>query len=143
MKSKNNKNATVEEWLHFSWSYLELAEISCDYWVIRLKDNNNFSKNYPGFSMPTNARSFLPIIFNIKHSLELFLKRVSVSLDEKIEHVHDIKELSRTIKDIKWNDVRKKINAIPDSNTDRGVINGAKRICDIPPTIMMYPVSAR
>lgn len=130
MKSnKNGKQASLEEWLHFSWSYLELAEIGCDYWIIRLKDPKNFKKNYPEFCEPINVRSFLPIIFNVKHSLELFLKRISASLSAEIDHTHDLEELSKNMREVNWVNVRKNISSLPDKNTNGEIIKTVKEIC--------------
>ena len=116
---KQIKKATIGEWLYFSWSYLELAEIGCDYWIIRLKNPKEFLEKYKEFSSDfVSVRSFLPIIFNIKHSLELFLKRVSSSLDIKTEYIHDLLELSKNLENVDWSKVRNGVDKIskPKSN---------------------------
>ncbi|GEM_PF-4579712 len=129
-QKKYAKRATIEEWLCFSWSYLELAKIGCDYWIIRLKDPKGFVDKYKEFSSDfVTTRSFLPIIFNIKHSLELFLKRVSSSLDIKTEYVHDLLELSKNLENVDWKKVRTKINKIQDSKSNKQNIKVAKEIC--------------
>ncbi len=130
IQKKIVKKATLEEWLCFSWSYLELAEIGCDYWIIRLKNPKEFLKKYSAFSSHmVTARSFLPIIFNIKHSLELFLKRVSASLDIKTEYIHDLKELSGNIENINWAKIRTKIKKKSTSISNQQNIRVAKEIC--------------
>lgn len=130
-QNKQTKKATIEEWLCFSWSYLELAKIGCDYWIIRLKNPKEFLDKYSEFSSDfVTTRSFLPIIFNIKHSLELFLKRVSSSLDIKTEYIHDLLELSKNLEGVDWDKIRIKINKISSTTKSNSQdIKVAKEIC--------------
>lgn len=130
-KNNSHKKASIDEWIVFSWSYLQLAEIGCEYWIIKSGDLKNFHKKYPGFSKQANADSFLPIIFNIKHSLELFLKRILASFDKDIEYVHDIKDLSTILKSIKWTEIRTCINRTKKKSPNNILIIEAKEICDV------------
>ncbi len=75
MKKKEIKKEVPlqpEDWVHFPWAFLDLAEFGCEFWLKAFKEKRFHGK--------TSTRSYVAIVFNIKHSIELFLKRSIVFL---------------------------------------------------------------
>jgi len=77
------------EWLWYAHSFLELARIGCENLL-----RQNYKRNDNMVFMLYNSKKLLiSIFFNIKHSLELFLKALDINLTEHFLPIHDIKSL--------------------------------------------------
>jgi len=77
------------EWLWYAHSFLELARIGCENLL-----RQNYKRNDNMVFMLYNSKKLLiSIFFNIKHSLELFLKALDINLTEHFLPIHDIESL--------------------------------------------------
>lgn len=94
------KTKRVKGMNHYNWAvacdaYLAVALIICDD-LLQIKSDNIFS-NLNFRSAHPNYELILPMIFNFKHGIELYLKNFSInSVDFYIQN-HDIRELFEDI----------------------------------------------
>ena len=130
MKTKIKTGIKSEEWLHFSWAFLDVAEFSCDFWLNAVK-----KREYSG---KTSVRSYLAIIFNIKHSLELFLKRCIVSytgnLDKK-DYGHDLESFYEKFLQIDFQKIQTAIKSKPESLRENHPLFVARHILSKPKSL--------
>lgn len=84
-----NKNG---DWLLFAKSFLNIAELASK--EIRIRDGRKY---FNGTKLIYDEKLFIPIIFNIKHSIEIFLKTLNVTLTldklNKDNHGHNSLDL--------------------------------------------------
>lgn len=77
-----------EDWTIFSLGYLNLAELSC---LEIIEKKYQYTANH-------GKIIYIPIIFNIRHAIEIFIKTFSIKFLKKdfldnTDHTHDIQEL--------------------------------------------------
>lgn len=87
---------THYEWLFHALSYLGLAKIGCEELIYqKYKDKNSLTENYLLYdNEESNSKLLLiPISFNIRHSLELFIKGMGVNIDRNYLHTHYLNDL--------------------------------------------------
>lgn len=96
-KQKSSSEITERtryEWVSFTRSYLSLARIGLE----ELKNKHYIRKCSFEYDFEYNNKHLLiPIIFNIKHSIELIIKSLGVNIDKKYAWGHNLKNL---IKDL-------------------------------------------
>lgn len=131
MTKNQNKDPQkiTEEWLHFSWAFLDVAEFSCEFWLEAIEKSD--------FKSKASIRSYIAIVFNIKHSLELFLKRCIVSYFGKLDkndYSHNIKDLYAKFLTIDFGKIKTRIIEAENGKVDysqpisvvRNIINQPK-----------------
>jgi hypothetical protein len=84
----DNKNG---DWYLFAKSFLNIAELAAR--EIRVRDGRKYFEN----KLLYNEELFIPIIFNIKHSIEVLLKTLIVTIEwdglKKEDKGHNLSEL--------------------------------------------------
>ncbi len=84
------------EWLHFSQSYLFLARLGCQE-ILGEK-----YEQYPKFFSESRIlHFFVPILFDIKHGIEIFIKTLKIVLADELnrdEKAHNVSELFLILK---------------------------------------------
>jgi hypothetical protein len=92
MAKKINDSNNKYDWpVAFAQSYILIAKLACQE-ILSSKPN----KHYRGLDKSTyeTADLYIPIVFNIKHGIEVFIKSLSIFTDETYdEKTHDIKRL--------------------------------------------------
>lgn len=89
--SKNNEN----NWLYFSQSYLQIAKISCCELINSKHNKQNENKGFWTYHIED---LIIPIIYNIKHGIEVFIKTISFIIDKQHDNGHDIYGLFKKLK---------------------------------------------
>ncbi|GEM_PF-2659238 len=94
---------------HFAKTYLLMAKIALSY-TGEGKDNISTDDKF----RLNSGLIFIPVIFCIRHSVEVFLKSVAIRVDDKYYKTHDLKELEKILSRIKIpaEDVRKGIKIV-------------------------------
>ncbi|MBI5077122.1 hypothetical protein HZB94_01955 [Candidatus Falkowbacteria bacterium] len=97
-------------WYYYAQSYFSLAHLACQYLLDSDKKYSKAISSEKSFSsLKYNNRDLIvPIVFNIKHGIEVFLKGIIKQLniplphqEKKGEHGHDIKYLYNKLIDNK------------------------------------------
>ncbi len=113
------KNNQCDDWLYFSQSYLQMAKLACQE-IIEPKHNKrdgvkSFWSYYP-------KDLIIPILYNVKHGIEIFVKTISLIIDEEYDEGHNIKELfgklKRKFKKVKLQPCKKGGNVITSETID-------------------------
>ncbi len=84
------------DWVVFAQSFLYLARLGCQ--ELLSEDKNKHSKNDMAHYPYQVADLYVPILFNIKHGIEVFVKALSLFAYGEYEEGHDVKELFTTTK---------------------------------------------
>lgn len=91
--SKKNKINNKSDWAIFALGYLNLSKLAC----LEIINNkyNGLSDDLDDFSV---ASIYIPILFNIKHGIEILLKNFSINFLKKenidqSDYSHDIEEI--------------------------------------------------
>lgn len=103
-KTKTKK--IIYEWFSWAQSYLRLAEIG----LLELINQKYRNKRSPDTQLNQIYKSkhlLIPIFFNIKHSIEVFLKALNINITGKYYKEHNIDTLLK--------DLKESINKFPDS----------------------------
>lgn len=89
---KENSRERKFDWAFFAQSYLLISRLAC--LELLSRRTNKHSKTDAG-AFPFNPGDlYVPILFNIKHGIEVFVKALTVfAYDEYEEKSHDIKTL--------------------------------------------------
>lgn len=82
------------DWLQFSQSYLHFAKLGCQE-LLDPKHNPMDDANLPG---RYSAGLIVPIYYNIKHGIEIYIKTISLIVDEKYDEGHNVHELFSKLK---------------------------------------------
>ena len=80
------RDKLVSGWLHYSWAFLEIAELACR----QVLESDRYQ----------NARIYIAISYNLRHSLEVFLKRLIVSFGKPVDKAlksHDLVFLANEV----------------------------------------------
>lgn len=96
IKDMKKSQQTHYEWLFYAMSFLGLAKIGCKELIDqKYKEKDSLTENYLLYgNEESNSRSLLiPIFFNVKHALELFIKGMGVNIDRNYLHTHDLNNL--------------------------------------------------
>lgn len=83
-------------WLEFTQSYLLLAKLACqELEDTREKKHNKVTRfDPPQMNFYYGSKElFIPIIFNIKHGLEVFIKTAKIISTKNYKEGHDLKDL--------------------------------------------------
>lgn len=117
------------EWLFYAEGYLGLAKIGCLELLNQYyRDNKSLTDDLLYGSEVSDLQLLLiPIFFNIKHSLELFIKGTGVALDKKYLKDHNI--------DLLLKDFRVRLSAFPELKSD---LELDKRVGKLEPIIKKY-----
>ena len=94
--AQNNKN----NWLYFSQSYLQIAKLACQE-LIHPKHNKR--SDVKSFWQYHTEELIIPIFYNIKHGIEIFIKTLILIIDnknnpDKPDAIHDIYKLFNGLK---------------------------------------------
>lgn len=110
---RGNKNKTFKEidknfeYLYFARSYLLLAFLGAEKLLEDIKSKNVGDKNplvknkrneVVADFVFTNNYLIAPVLYNLKHSIEVFLKSTALFLGDNFEEKHDIRSLFAKIK---------------------------------------------
>jgi len=79
-----------DDWIYFSQSYLQIAKLACQELIgpkHNKRDNDNTFWEYHIEDL------IIPIIYNTKHGIEIFIKTISLIIDNKYDEGHDIHKL--------------------------------------------------
>lgn len=95
MSKKIKSTATQYDWLTFAFSFLCLAKIGCMELVDqKYRKHEINAKSKYGLNTEYNQKTLLiSIIFNVKHSLEVFIKALDVATGGNYETDHNIDTL--------------------------------------------------
>jgi hypothetical protein len=88
---KNNKY----DWLFFSQSYLNIARLACEE-LIEKKHGKLGLRSRWEYHL---EELIVPILYNVKHGIEIFIKTISIIIDGKHDEGHNIKELFEKLKE--------------------------------------------
>ena len=83
--NQNNKDA----WLYFSQSYLQIAKLACQE-LIESKHNKHDDNIFWEYHIED---LIIPIIYNAKHGIEIFIKTINLIIDNKYDEGHNIHKL--------------------------------------------------
>ena len=85
-------------WLTFAQSYLTIANAACENVLTGSKNSLTDPMNFEYRA----AELFIPVVFNIKHGVEVFIKTLAFIIKDKYSRDvrHDIKSLFSTLKSI-------------------------------------------
>ncbi|KKQ24348.1 MAG: hypothetical protein US40_C0005G0022 [Candidatus Roizmanbacteria bacterium GW2011_GWC2_37_13] len=91
---------THYEWFFYAMSFLGLAKIGCRELINqKYRDKDFLTEDLLYGAEESNSRFLLiPIFFNVKHSLELFIKTVGVNIDGEYRDKHDLDYLLKDLK---------------------------------------------
>lgn len=99
MPKKQKSKSHRDTWIKFSQSYLYLARLACQ--EILNSKHSKFNKTLPNTFGYTPLDLFIPLIYNIKHGIESYIKTLHIILDLPYHaSSHDIKILFRELLDI-------------------------------------------
>ncbi|MCX6731561.1 MAG: hypothetical protein NTX55_01060 [Candidatus Parcubacteria bacterium] len=79
-----------DDWLFFSQSYLQIAKLACQE-LIEPKHNKRDNDNT--FWKYCVEDLIIPIIYNTKHGIEIFIKTINLIINNKYDEGHDIHKL--------------------------------------------------
>ena len=82
---QNNK----DRWLYYSQSYLEIAKLACME-LLKSKHGKRGLKSQWKYQI---GDLIIPIFYNTKHGIEIFIKTISLITSDKKEKGHDIHKL--------------------------------------------------
>ena len=85
------------DWVIFAQSYFLIARLACQ--ELLSKEDKKHSKNDIFDSPYQPADLYVPILFNIKHGIEVFIKTLSIFAYSEYEEGHDIKILFSNAKE--------------------------------------------
>lgn len=89
---KDNELQKIE-WFSFADSYLSVAELICKE-IISPKHKENFcNEEKDALSKQNIVTYYIPIVYNLRHSIELFIKGIIFSLDMSVQKEHSIEDL--------------------------------------------------
>jgi len=93
---RNRKNkAGKYDWLSFSQSYLLIAKLGCQE-IIKPCHNK---ADHTNFNFEYNIEELIiPVFYNVKHGIEIFIKTINIIAYSKYDEGHDIKELFACLK---------------------------------------------
>lgn len=83
-------NKLKDDWIIFSQSYLQIAKLACQELI---EPKHNKRHNDSTFWKYHIEDLIIPIIYNIKHGIEIFIKTIGLIVDNKYEEGHDIHKL--------------------------------------------------
>ncbi|WP_339632761.1 hypothetical protein [uncultured Sneathiella sp.] len=97
MAKKINNNYSKYDWpVAFAQSYLLIAKLACQELLSDSEDKRHKAEDIFVYGVPD---LYVPIVFNIKHGIEVFIKSLSIFIDETYdERTHDIKKLFQDVK---------------------------------------------
>ncbi len=88
-KNMKKSEQTYYEWFFYAMSFLGLAKIGCRELIDQKYRDKDFLTE--DLLYDTESRLLLiPIFFNFKHALELFIKAVGVNIDSNYWNEHDL-----------------------------------------------------
>ena len=90
-KKKEEDRIRKSDWVIFAQSYFLISRLACQ--ELLSKEEKKHSKSQKLDSPYQPADLYVPILFNIKHGIEVFVKTLSVFAYEEYEEGHDIKTL--------------------------------------------------
>ena len=99
-KSKNkelNANFSYHRWIWYTYGYLSLARVGIE----KLEEENKTPGTVTSFENYFSYRKkylLIPIIYNIKHAIEIILKALKIQVDKKYIKSHDIVDLNEALK---------------------------------------------
>src|SRR3989339_608373 len=94
-----HKKSKHDDWVSFSQSYLQLARLGCDE-ILKSKHGKKGFRNRAKFRIHAQD-IFIPILFNIKHGIEIFTKSLKLTLVGELsgnDLKHNISELFLLLK---------------------------------------------
>jgi len=80
-------------WMIYARSYLKLAGIGIE----EFKNGNCIKKGLDEMFFYENRWLLIPIVWNLKHSIELIIKTLSVTIDEQYIKEHNLSTLKRDL----------------------------------------------
>lgn len=88
MKNVKKINCSYHRWIWFAYSYLALTEIGLEKLKEGINNPNNIRsiKDYFAFR---KKYLFIPIIYNLKHALEIILKGLNIQANNEYIQTHD------------------------------------------------------
>lgn len=94
-KNMKKSKQTHYEWIFYAMSFLGLAKIGCRELIDqKYRDGNPLMENS---LYGTEKFLLIPILFNFKHALELFIKGAGVSIDGNYWNKHDLDYLLKDL----------------------------------------------
>jgi HEPN domain-containing protein len=135
------KKADKYDWLEFAQSFLLLAKLACqELEDAREKKHSKITRFDPpemNFSYQ-HTDLFVPIVFNVKHGLEVFVKTLKIISTKNYKEGHDLKDLFSNLKD----SLPKKIKPIKDQRgnkvTQEDIDNISSNLDDIEKLVLKY-----
>jgi len=106
MKSKKIDPDKHYKWLIWPQMYFLIVQKLCDYLIKKIDDEEYLQieeKEMDYYERLEYPNMIVPIIYNLKHGIELYLKGVGAILDQEYNQIHDIdlilKVFNKKIKD--------------------------------------------
>ena len=89
-KKKKVIKLTKYDWYIYAISYLKMAEIGIE----ELKNRNYVKRGFDEIFFYENKWLLIPIIWNLKHAMELVVKTLGITIDKQYIREHDLAMLS-------------------------------------------------
>ncbi|MFA6601817.1 MAG: hypothetical protein WCT02_03070 [Candidatus Paceibacterota bacterium] len=117
MKNIKKSDYSYHRWIWFAYSYLTLVKIGLEKMQIEIDDPSNINniENYFAFR---KKYLFIPIIYNLKHSLEIILKGLHIQANNDYIQTHDIMINKKALK------------LIVSRSSDKNTLNDLDKIVD-------------
>lgn len=95
MKSKKT-NLSKYEWINFTNAYLALARIGIE----ELCGRKYINKKHPfeNIAIYENKVLLIPIIWNLKHAMEIIIKSLGIAIDKEYFNTHNTDDLMADLK---------------------------------------------
>lgn len=102
MTKKAIKAKNKYDWLEFAQSFLLLARLACqELEDTQTKKHSKTTRHDQGVDFPYSETDlFIPIVFNIKHGIEVFIKTLRIISIGDYEEGHDLKDLFKDLKQV-------------------------------------------
>ena len=99
MEQGSTKSEQIKDWIRFALSYFDNAHLCCGV-LIKREQSKEFKEMIERFSMVNIERLYIPIIYSVKHGIELALKVSSMILntdeDGGVMTTHDLQKIVKT-----------------------------------------------
>lgn len=94
------KESVDQSWIEFAQSYLLLARVACQELLDTRENKHSKAVGSDWYMAYAPIDLFIPVVFNIKHGIEVFIKTISILCIGKYNEGHDIKKLFDELKGV-------------------------------------------